>query len=92
MTIVIPEIYHDSPVTSRPRLQRTPSNSAEFLILAVRGPLRRKGPSAAWLCFYALDSSAPISLMGEPGYLITHQYFASLRLSNLAGSMSGPVT
>ena len=54
MTIVIPEIYHDSPVTSRPRLQRTPSDSAEFLILAVRGPLRRKGPSAAWLCFYAL--------------------------------------
>ena len=44
MTIVIPEIYHDLPVSSRPRLQRTRSDSAEFLILAVRGPLRRKGP------------------------------------------------
>jgi hypothetical protein len=67
MTIVIPEIYHDSPVTSRPRLQRTPSDSAEFLILAVRGPLRRKGPFRGMARVNRLVASAPISLMGEPG-------------------------
>ena len=92
MTIVIPEIYHDSPVTSRPRLQRTPSElGGVFDFGCARTPSAQR-PFRGMALLLRSNSSAPISLMGEPGYLITHQYFASLRLSNLAGSMSGPVT
>jgi hypothetical protein len=39
-----------------------------------------------------LDASLPISVIGEPGYLVWHQSLASRRDLNRVGFMSGPLT
>src|SRR3954462_5640562 len=52
----------------------------------------RNGPFRGIALLLRWDASAPISLIGEPGYLVAHQSLASRRLLNLPGSMSGPDT